>query len=91
MIALQYPAGLHFCVTRPNTAPGLAEQFVAALREAVTYATEHKGKRSKSGAVYGFGTYQLAQDMVKFTMVRVLDAFHETAPEPDGAAVSPAP
>ncbi len=91
MIALQYPAALHFCVTRPNTAPGLAERFLEALRTAVAYATEHKGKKSRSGAVYGFGTYQLAQDMVKFTMVRVLDAFHEAAPEPEGeeAAASP--
>lgn len=87
MIALQYPAALHFCVTRPSTAPGLAEQFLEALRTAVAYAVEHKGRKSKSGAVYGFGSYQLAQDMVKFTMVRVLDAFHET-PEPEAAAAA---
>jgi sphinganine-1-phosphate aldolase len=84
MIALQYPAALHFCVTRPSTKPGLTDQFLEALRGAVAYATEHKGTKSKSGAVYGFGSYQLAQDMVKFTMVRVLDAFHEPAPEPEG-------
>jgi sphinganine-1-phosphate aldolase len=81
MIALQYPPALHFCVTRPNTAPGLAEGFLEALRTAVDYATEHKGKKARSGAVYGFGGTSLGTEMVKFTMVRVLDAFHDTAPD----------
>ncbi len=88
MIALQYPAALHFCVTRPNTRPGLAEEFVEAVRKGVAYALENKGRKSRSGAVYGFGNYQLAQDMVKFTMVRVLDAFHETAPDPEKDAAA---
>ena len=81
MIALQYPPALHFCVTRPNTAPGLAEAFLEALRSGVAYATENKGKKARSGAVYGFGGTSLGTEMVKFTMVRVLDAFHDTAPD----------
>ena len=88
MIALQFPAALHFCVTRPNTRAGLAEEFVEAVRRGVAHAMAHKGEKSKSGAVYGFGNYQLAQDMVKFTMVRVLDAFHETAPDPEKDAAA---
>ena len=47
MIALQFPPALHFCVTRPNTAPGLADSFLEALRGAVVYATEHKGQRGQ--------------------------------------------
>jgi len=81
MIALQLPPALHFCVTRPNTAPGLAEAFLEALRVAVGYAQEHKGKKARSGAVYGFGGTPLGNEMVKFTMARVLDAFHEIAPD----------
>jgi sphinganine-1-phosphate aldolase len=81
MIALQLPPALHFCVTRPNTAPGLAEAFLEALHTAVGYAAEHKGKRAKSGAVYGFGGTPFGNEMVKFTMARFLDAMHEVAPD----------
>jgi len=80
MIALQLPPALHFCVTRPNTAPGLAEAFLEALHAAVGYAQEHKGKKARSGAVYGFGGTPLGNEMVKFTMARFLDAMHEVAP-----------
>ena len=86
MIALQLPPALHFCVTRPNTAPGLAEAFLAALRTAVEYAAEHKGTRAKSGAVYGFGGTMLGNAMVKFTMARFLDAMHEVAPDVEASS-----
>ena len=39
MNPLQLPPGLHFCITRPNTAPGVAEAFLETLRGAVAYAT----------------------------------------------------
>ena len=81
MIALQLPPALHFCVTRPNTAPGLAEAFLEACRTGVEYAREHKGKKARSGAVYGFGGTALGTEMVKFAMVRFLDAMHDVAPE----------
>jgi len=55
MNALQLPAALHFCVTRPNTAPGRAEAFVEALRASVAYAQAHRGEPAQSGAMYGFG------------------------------------
>ena len=80
MIALQFPPALHFCVTRPNTAPGLADSFLEALRGAVVYATEHKGQPARSGAVYGFGGTPQGNMMVKTVMVSVLDAMHEVAP-----------
>jgi glutamate/tyrosine decarboxylase-like PLP-dependent enzyme len=85
MIALQLPPALHFCITRPNTAPGLAEAFLAALHTAVEYAAEHKATRAKSGAVYGFGGTMLGNAMVKFTMARFLDAMHEVAPDVDAS------
>ena len=80
MIALQFPPALHFCVTRPNTAPGLADSFLEALRGAVVYATQHKGQPARSGAVYGFGGTPQGNMMVKTVMVSVLDAMHEVAP-----------
>lgn len=81
MIALQHPAALHFCITRPNARPGIAEAYLEALRAAVAYAQEHKGKKALSGAVYGFGGTALGTEMVKFAMARFLDAMHDL---PDG-------
>ena len=49
---LQLPAGLHFCVTRPNTQPGVVERFAADLAAAIAYAAEHRGSTAKSGALY---------------------------------------
>src|SRR4029077_351634 len=53
--ALQLPAALDFCVTRPNTAPGVANAFVADLRDAVEYARHPARSEPKSGALYGLG------------------------------------
>ncbi len=52
--SLHHPAALHFCVTVPNTRPGVAEAFDADLRAAVDYARVQQGP-PRSGALYGFG------------------------------------
>jgi sphinganine-1-phosphate aldolase len=51
----QHPAGLHFCVTRPNTQPGVAEAFAEDLRAAVEYAKDPPNAPPRSGALYGAG------------------------------------
>src|SRR4029077_412199 len=53
--ALQLPPALHFCVTRPNTAAGVADAFVRDLRGAVDYAKHPARERPVSGALYGLG------------------------------------
>ncbi|HYL07734.1 MAG TPA: aspartate aminotransferase family protein, partial [Candidatus Udaeobacter sp.] len=53
--ALQLPPALHFCVTRPNTAPGVAGAFIEDLRQAVEYAKHPARAEPKSGALYGLG------------------------------------
>jgi hypothetical protein len=55
MNALHRPPALHFCVTLPNTRPGVAEAFDADLREAVDYASTPPRTPPRSGALYGFG------------------------------------
>ncbi|MGA7690126.1 MAG: aminotransferase class V-fold PLP-dependent enzyme [Jiangellales bacterium] len=55
MNALHLPPALHFCVTRPNTQPGVAEQFDTDLRAAVEYAKNPASDLPRSGALYGFG------------------------------------
>jgi sphinganine-1-phosphate aldolase len=55
MNALHLPPALHFCVTRPNTQPGVAEAFDGDLRAAVEYAKRPVQEAPRSGALYGFG------------------------------------
>ncbi len=81
MNALQLPPALHFCVTRPNTSEGKAQEFLAALRAAVDYATENKGRPAESGAMYGFGGTPQGNQTLVAAMTGVLDAMHELAPQ----------
>ena len=81
MNSLQLPAALHFCITRPNTADGVAERFLDALRTAVAYAEDHRGEPAKSGAMYGFGGTPQGNATLQTVMSGVLDAMHEVAPD----------
>jgi len=81
MNALQLPPALHFCVTGPNTQPGIAEAFVSDLRVAVDYALEHAGQPAESGAMYGFGATPSGRETLTSAMNGVLEAMHATAPE----------
>ncbi len=78
--SLQLPAALHFCVTRPNTQPGVAEAFVADLRDAVRWALMNSGTPAQSGAMYGFGGSPQGNQTLNQLMGGVLDAMHEVAP-----------
>lgn len=49
---LQLPDALHFCVTRPNTKPGVVERFAADLAAAVHSADANRGAPARSGALY---------------------------------------
>jgi glutamate/tyrosine decarboxylase-like PLP-dependent enzyme len=80
MNALQLPPGLHFCVTRPNTKPDTAENFLAALQNAVAFAKDNHGTAAESGAMYGFGGTPQGNITLTTLMAGVLDAMHEPAP-----------
>jgi len=83
--ALQLPPGLHFCVTRPNTAPGVVEAFLADLRAAVDYAKTASGS-PKSGALYGLGGTPAGNEVLSTLFDAALDAMYEVAPDPDPVA-----
>ncbi len=78
--ALQLPPALHFCVTRPNTAPGVADAFVADLREAVEYAKHPPAAEPKSGALYGLGGTPEGNEVLDVLFAAALDAMYEVAP-----------
>ena len=81
MNALQMPPGLHFCITRPNTADGVIEKYLEDLKASVAYAKENIGTPAQSGAMYGFGGTPKGNATLAFVMSGYLDAMHELAPK----------
>ena len=80
MNGLQRPPALHFCVTRPNTQPGVAEAFAADLRDAVEYAKNPPGPMPRSGAMYGAGGTEPPRERIVSGLLAYLDAVHEVGP-----------
>jgi sphinganine-1-phosphate aldolase len=79
MNGLQHPKALHFCVTRPNTRPGVAAAFLADLRRAVEYARSATGEPS-SGALYGLGGTPDDDAVVNGILSGYLDLMYDVAP-----------
>ena len=79
--SLQLPPALHFCVTRPNTQEGVAEDFIAALAEAVDDAKQRRGTPAASGAMYGLGGTPQGDATVNQVMSGVLDLMQELPPD----------
>lgn len=79
--SLHLPPALHFAVTRPNTRPGLAEQFLDDLEAAVADAEAKRGQPAVSGAVYGLGSTPSGFETIAALMGGVLDAMYEPAPD----------
>ena len=74
---LQKPAALHFCVTRPNTQPGVVDAFAADLADAVAYAAEKAGTAARSGAFYAGG---VTREQIEAGMAWWLDATQALPP-----------
>jgi sphinganine-1-phosphate aldolase len=73
---LQSPPAVHFCITRPNTAPGVMDRFATDLDAAVIQArqTAQDGQAPRSGAAYGAGGASVPAHAVTGAMVAWLDA-----------------
>lgn len=80
MNGLQHPPALHFCITRPNTMPGVMDRFAEDLHEAVAYARERRGTAPRSGATYGAGGASIPRDKVAAGISGWLDATHALPP-----------
>ena len=78
--ALQLPPALHFCVTRPNTAPGVADAFMRDLSDAVNYAKHPPRVEPRSGALYGLGGTPAGDEILETLFTAALDAMYEVAP-----------
>ena len=64
---LQLPRALHFCVTMPQTfVDGVADRFIADLREGVDYARSKQGEVAETTALYGLaGTIEGNQQITE--------------------------
>ncbi len=72
----QYPNAVHMAVTRPQTQPGVTDEFATDLADAVVYAKEHAAETPKSGAIYGGvagGMTDEADEFIKMVMADMLD------------------
>ena len=80
MNGLQLPPALHFCVTRPNTQPGVTEAFATDLTDAIEYARNPPRPMPRSGAMYGAGGVTPDRDKIRAGIADRLDAMHELGP-----------
>jgi glutamate/tyrosine decarboxylase-like PLP-dependent enzyme len=79
----QYPNAIHMAVTRPQTRPGVVEDFAADLNEAVAWAREHRDQPAESGAIYGGvagGMNDAADEFIRAVMADMMD-HHLSVPE----------
>ncbi len=72
---LQRPPGVHLCVTLPQGRPGVAERFVADLRDAVAYAKNPPQTPARTGAIYGGGA--MPASAIEQMMMAWLDESYE--------------
>ncbi len=81
MNGLQLPPALHFCITRPNTQPGVTDDFARDLAKAVSYAKNPPSPMPRSGAIYGAGGAERPPiDRMREAAANRLDAIHEVGP-----------
>src|SRR4051812_40351028 len=80
----QYPNAIHMAVTRPQTQPGIVDEFASDLADAVKYAHEHADEKPMSAAVYGGvegGMTSDADEFIRSVMADMLDK-HQGLPRP---------
>jgi sphinganine-1-phosphate aldolase len=79
----QYPNAIHMAVTRPQTQPGVAEQFAADLDEAVTWAVEHRDEPAQTGAIYGGVAGGMNEEANEFIVAVMADMMDQQMALPD--------
>jgi glutamate/tyrosine decarboxylase-like PLP-dependent enzyme len=81
----QYPNAIHMAVTRPQTQPGVADEFAKDLADAVAYAKEHAAEPPKTGAIYGGvagGLTDEADEFIRMVMADMMDGQLTVFPDP---------
>ncbi len=74
---LHSPPAVHLCVTLRHTQPGVAEQFLADLKEAVAYVKEHPDAPAGVGPVYGMASVVELRGMVADLLKLYMDVLYK--------------
>lgn len=78
MNGVQNPRGFHFCITRPQTVGGIAERFLADLKDGVAYARTPPPGPPRSGAAYGGGGAEpVPPELIRGLIFDRLDEMYE--------------
>jgi glutamate/tyrosine decarboxylase-like PLP-dependent enzyme len=70
---LHKPTCVHLCVTLRHTQPGVAERFLADLREAVEHVKMHPEEKGSMAPVYGMAATLPMRGMVSDLLKKYLD------------------
>jgi sphinganine-1-phosphate aldolase len=74
---LHKPPALHICVTLRHTEHGVAERFIADLREAVEYVRANPGVEGQLAPVYGLAATIPMRGMVSDLLKRYIDLLYK--------------
>ena len=77
MNGCQNPAGFHFCLTLPQTQPGIAEQFVKDLADGVNFAKDPPYEMPRTGFLYGMGATVDGREILRQGLKGWVDATYE--------------
>ncbi len=77
MNGCQNPPGFHFCITLPQTQPGIAERFVKDLADGVNFAKDPPYEVPRSGFLYGMGATADGREILRQGMKGWIDASYE--------------
>ncbi|MBI3735452.1 aminotransferase class V-fold PLP-dependent enzyme, partial [Candidatus Sumerlaeota bacterium] len=74
---LHRPACFHLCVTLRHTQPGVAERFIADLREAVEHVKANPSEKGGMAPVYGMAATLPVRGVVSDMLKRYLDEIYK--------------
>ena len=77
MNGCQDPLGFHFCITLPQTQPGIAERFVQDLADGVTFAKDPPYEIPKTGFLYGLGASTDGRALLRQGLKGYVEASYE--------------
>jgi sphinganine-1-phosphate aldolase len=77
MNGCQDPPGFHFCITLPQTQPGVAERFVKDLADGVSFAKDPPYEVPRTGFLYGLGASSDGREILRQGLNGYVEASYE--------------
>ncbi len=73
---LHRPSAVHLCVTLRHTQPGIADRFIADLKDAVAHVKAHPDEKTGMAPVYGMAATIPFKGMVSDLLKRYIDLLY---------------